>query len=156
MKRSKQTMKKALASLMSLLMVLTMFGMPVFATTEPNHTHGVDPQDDSAWTGTAGELVAKNYDELTDAEKAILSSAAMKGDSYVVEVPTDKTEGLVSVDADAKSVTAYAYEINGFVWKPTAAVLKYTDADGNPGVDLEVKLTQNGDKYVGVFQNRTK
>lgn len=157
MKRSKQTMKRALASLMSLLMVVTMFGtLPVFATTtDPSHTHGVEPQDDSAWTGTTGELVAKNYDELTDAEKAILSSAALKGDAYVVEVPTDKTVGLVSVDADAKSVTAYAYQVNGFVWKPTAAVLKYTDAAGNPGVDLEVKLNQNGDKYVGFFQNPT-
>ena len=55
------------------------------------------------------------------------------------------------MDADAETVTAKVYETEGFVWVPTAAVLKYTAPDGSAGTDITVPLTKVGEDYVGSF-----
>ena len=68
---------------------------------------------------TDGEIVADNYD-LTDAEKALLSSGLLVGETYEVSVPEDG-DNLVSVDEETKVITAKPYEKGGYVWKPVSA-----------------------------------
>ncbi len=108
-------------------------------------------QSSNVWNGTAGELVAENY-PLNDYEKAILACSGLAGATYSVEIPSGDNTGLVTVDADAQTVTAKAYTAGGFTWEPTAAVLKYTLADGTAGTDVNVTLNKVGEVYVGNFQ----
>ena len=108
--------------------------------------------EDGKWHGTVGELIIANYD-LSDAEKAILACSGLIGETFAVEIPTDeKNSDLVSVDADNQTVTALPYAVDGQVWTPTKAVLKYSNADGSAGTDINVPLSESGNKYVGSFQ----
>ncbi|MBQ7035053.1 MAG: hypothetical protein IJN34_04900 [Clostridia bacterium] len=144
----KKFLKRSTALLLVALMVLTnvpMLQVSAEGAGEPN------AQSSNAWNGTAGELVAENY-PLNDYEKAILACSGLAGATYSVEIPTEDNTGLVTVDADAQTVTAKAYTVGGFTWEPTAAVLKYTNADGTPGTDVNVTLNKVGDAYVGNFQ----
>lgn len=153
MKLCKQVSRRALAILLSLMILATNIGvLPIFAADSNGsvpHQHGDEPKD-NAWSGTTGSLVAGNY-ELNKYEDAILVSTGLIGDTYSVEVPDSTTEGLVSIDADAQMVTAKPYETDGFVWVPTAAVIKYTAADGSNGTDISVTLNKVGENYVGSF-----
>ena len=150
MKSCKQITKRALAILLSLLMVATnICVLPIFAAeTEGSASHS--ESQDNVWSGTTGSLVAGNY-ELNKYEQAILVSTGLIGDTYSVEVPDSATNGLVSIDADAQMVTAVPYETDGFVWVPTAAVIKYTAANGSAGADVSVPLTKVGENYVGTY-----
>lgn len=157
MKLCKQVSKRALAILLSLLILATNIGvLPIFAAeTEGNgsvvpHEHGTEPEV-QGWTGTTGSLVAGNY-ELNKYEQAILVCTGLIGDTYSVEVPQSNDDGLVSIDADAQTVTAKPYEVDGYVWVPSAAVIKYTAADGSNGTDISVTLKQVGENYVGSFK----
>ncbi len=151
MRRNKIFFKKAVALLLSVLMLATSLNalLAVAQTTEHVVSLSDEPTDDK-WTGTTGGLVANNY-ELNAYEKAILACSGLVGETYSVSVPTDSTTGLVSVDADTQTVTAKAYEADGFVWEPTAAVVKYNNADGTQGTDIKVTLSKVGDEYVGRF-----
>ena len=150
MKSCKQVTKRALAILLSLLMVATNIGvLPIVAAESAGSASHSEPQD-NVWSGTTGSLVAGNY-ELNKYEDAILVSTGLIGDTYSVEVPDSANNGLVSINADAQTVTAIPYETNGFVWVPTAAVIKYTAADGSAGADVSVPLTKVGENYVGSF-----
>ncbi len=148
MRSIKRFLKRSTALLLVALMVLTnvpMLQVSAEGAGEPN------AQSSNMWNGTAGELVAENY-PLNDYEKAILACSGLAGATYSVEIPSEDNTGLVTVDADAQTVTAKAYTIDGFTWEPTAAVLKYTNADGTPGTDVNVTLNKVGDAYVGNFQ----
>lgn len=61
-----------------------------------------------------GKLVADNYDDLSDAEKALLSSGYLAGGTYEHDA---LGENLVTVDTEAKKITA----ANSGDWKPTSA-----------------------------------
>ena len=159
MKTCKQATRRALALLLSLLILATNIGvLPIFAAEVEGsvHEHGSEPQapgaapQDNIWSGTTGSLVAGNY-ELNQYEQAILVCTGLIGDTYTVEVPNNTTEGLVSINADAQTVTAVPYETDGFVWVPSAAVIKYTAIDGTPGTDISVPLNKVGESYVGAF-----
>ena len=146
----KRFLKKSTALLLSVLMIVTSIGVTqVFAV---NSDETINAQLDNVWTGTAGELVANNYTELNDKEKAILANSAIAGATYSVAIPTDNDEGLVTVDADAQTVTAKPYTVDGFTWEPTSAVIKYTNLDGTAGTDIKVTLNKSGDVYVGNFK----
>lgn len=153
MKLCKQVSKRVLAILLSLMILATNIGvLPIFAAGSNGsvpHQHGDEPKD-NVWSGTTGSLVAGNY-ELNQYEDAILVNTGLIGDTYSVEVPASTTEGLVSINADAQTVTAVPYETDGFVWVPTAAVIKYTAADGSNGADISVALNKVGESYVGSF-----
>ena len=154
----KRFLKKSTAILMAGLLLLTNVGLlGVIADDAHEHAHESTPaaQNDGTWTGTVGELIAQNY-ALNDQEKAILQSSGLVGETFTVDVPdqdTQDAQGLVAVDADAKTVTVKPYVTAGFTWVPTAAVLKYTNKDGTPGTDLEIALAKAGDVYVGTFNN---
>ncbi len=157
MKLCKQVSKRALAILLSLLILATNIGvLPIFAESDSNssvvpheHENGAAPED-KTWNGTTGSLVADNYG-LNKYEKAILVCTGLIGDTYSVEVPDSTNNGLVSIDADAQTVTAKPYEVDGYVWVPSAAVIKYTAADGTAGADIPVTIKQVGENYVGNF-----
>ena len=149
MKRGKTFFKKSVALLLSVLMMVTSFST-VFVVAQTNDGNSVAQNTENKWNGTTGELIANNYD-VNDYEKAILACTGLVGESYSVEVPTNDTEGLVSVDADTQTVIAKAYEVDGFVWEPTAAVIKYANADGSAGTDIKVSLSKVGEEYVGRF-----
>ena len=62
-----------------------------------------------------GEIVAENY-ALTAAEKNLLKSKYVVGDTVTYTVPAD-SDNLIAVDTDAKTIEADDYE----GWKPTVA-----------------------------------
>jgi len=108
MRTKKQFFKRAIALLMSLLMLLTSMNVMGVIAASPssdphNHAH------ENLWTGTTGSLVADNYAELNEYEKAILGCTALVGDAYVVEVHTYATNAVVSVDVNVQAVTAKPY-----------------------------------------------
>ncbi len=148
-KKGKTIFKKSIALLLSVLMMFTSFST-VLAVAPTQDNNPVAQNTDNKWNGTTGELIANNYD-VNNYEKAILACTGLVGESYSVEVPTNDTEGLVSVDADTQTVTAKAYEADGFVWEPTTAVVKYTNADGSAGTDIKVSISKVGEEYVGRF-----
>ncbi len=161
MRKRTQFLKKALALVLSFLMMLSPCA-PAIAATLHSHTHAMSQQlyestpqeDDGKWHGTTGTLISANY-ELSDAEKAILACTALRGETYSVEIPVDNSDGHVTVDAENQIVTALPYETDGFEWVPTKAILKYFNTDGTPGTDIEVPLEPAGEAYVGSFQKPT-
>ena len=129
-------LKKPLALLLALIFALSPAKVMVFATGDEGALVSVD----------AGTLVADGYDSLTDGEKAILKSGLVIGDTYTYHVP-DETDGLVTVDAGSKTVTAAVAVKDGRTWTPVSAVLKYEG--GSENIDLAV--TGAGDVYEGAF-----
>ncbi len=71
-------------------------------------------------TKTDGQLVAENYDGLTAAEKALLSSGYLVGETYIYTAP-DAEDNLIEVDIDNKKITAGTHEDGIYVWKPVSA-----------------------------------
>lgn len=129
-------LKKTLALLLALILIFPSAGFTVFATGEGQPV-----------TVTDGDLVADNYDCLTDGEKNILKSGLVRGNTYTYHAP-DESDGIVTIDADNKTVTAKTVTKDGFAWYPVSAVLKY-----NGGEEI-VKPTFNGsaDAYEGNFE----
>lgn len=66
---------------------------------------------------TEGQIVANNYD-LTSAEKHLLDSGLLVGDTHLVYVP-GAGDGLIS--AEGKTITAKSYEKGGYTWNPVSA-----------------------------------
>ncbi|MBR4287985.1 MAG: hypothetical protein IKT50_00945, partial [Clostridia bacterium] len=154
-----QFFKRVTALVLSLVMMLAPTVNAIAAVvnlqdplqSQPSLQNGSNV-DDGKWHGTTGELIIANYD-LNDAEKAILACSGLMGETFAVEIPTDeKNSDLVSVDAENQTVTALPYEVGGQVWTPTKAILKYSNLDGSAGTDIEVPLSESGNKYVGSFQ----
>ncbi len=158
MRNKTQFFKRVTALLLSLIMMLAPTVNAIAAVV--NSQDPLQSQqslqngsniEDGKWHGTTGELINANYD-LSDAEKAILACSGLIGETFAVEIPTDeKNSDLVSVDAENETVTALPYAVNGQVWTPTKAVLKYS-VDGSDGTDIDVPLSKSGDKYVGSFR----
>ena len=66
---------------------------------------------------TEGQIVADNYD-LTKAEKNLLASGLLVGDTHLVYVP-GAGDGLIS--AEGKTITAKSYKKGGYTWNPVSA-----------------------------------
>ncbi len=81
---------------------------------------GVFAEDEPDAELTDGQIVANNYD-MTDAEKALLSSGLLVGDTHSIYYPTDNDE-LVTVDQENKKITAKSYPNgDGNEWIPVSA-----------------------------------
>ncbi|MBE6885443.1 MAG: hypothetical protein E7486_00710, partial [Ruminococcaceae bacterium] len=79
--------------------------------------------EDDNLTGSLAEstIIANNYDDLTDAEKALLKSGYLVGEVHQFKIPDDN-DGLISVDTDNKKITASPYTgTTGYTWKPVSA-----------------------------------
>ena len=91
-----KALKKALAIVLTVMLVVPSLGLTAIVSNATSAT---------TETVTAGELVAQNYASLSDAEKALLTSGYVIGDSYTYSVP-ENSDDLVSVDTDTKTITA--------------------------------------------------
>ena len=114
-----KALKKALAILLSIMLVIPSLGLTaIISNAAPATTKTV----------TDGELVAQNYASLTDAEKAILTSGQVIGDSYTYSVP-ENGDDLVSIDTDAKTITAanYADTVGGLTWVPATGRIVWSE-----------------------------
>ncbi len=98
----KQSGKRAVAMLLALTMVLS-FAQTGLAVT----AHAAQ----NSQSASAGALVANAYGaELKEWEKSILRSGYLKGNTYTYQAPSENnSDGLVSVDADSKTVTVKSY-----------------------------------------------
>ena len=110
MKLWKQSGKRAVAMLLALAMVLS-FAQTGLAVT----AHAAQ----NSQSASAGALVANAYGaELKEWEKSILRSGYLKGNTFTYQAPSENnSDGLVSVDADAKTVTVKSYrDAQGNSW----------------------------------------
>ena len=106
----KQSGKRAVAMLLALAMVLS-FAQTGLAVT----AHAAQ----NSQSASAGALVANAYGaELKEWEKSILRSGYLKGNTYTYQAPSENnSDGLVSVDADSKTVTVKSYrDAQGNSW----------------------------------------
>ncbi len=95
-------------------------------------------------TVTEAELVADNYESLTDGEKAILKSGLLKSRTLTYPVPSGNSD-LVSVNAETRHISVSAFEKDGFVWNPVYASVVYSE-------DTEIVKLTDGEgtfKYDG-------
>ena len=140
MQKHERTGKRLLALVLALVMALSTVTECLAAVVErPVNAGGKE-------TVTAGELVAKAYaDKLTDAEKALLESGLLTGETYTYTAPASQDE-LVTVDETALTITAKSFTKDGFTWLPEGARIVVGSTTNEP-----VELKKNGQDYVGSF-----
>ena len=98
-------------------------------------------------TVTVAELVADNYESLTSGEKAILKSGLLTSQTYTYPIPAS-SEGLVTVDADTRTITVADYDKDGFVWRPVSAAVVYSGGSETVEItDGEGSFTYDGNSY---------
>lgn len=97
------------------------------------------------YTVTGAELVARNYSALTEAEQELLKLLC-SGGSFTYDVP-EQADGTVSIDTEAKTVTALDYSSMGFVWKPVSAELH--DLNGSKVEDVVLTDGKGSYSYAG-------
>ena len=135
MKKKFNFSKRIIAALLTLAMLLSAASsLLVF---------GVSAEESEETKGqmTDGKVVANNYD-LTEAEKKLLSSGFLVGDTYGYEVP-GTSDDLISVNTDDKTVTAKSFEgTKGFVWNPV-----YAEVVVNNVVVETIKFSDNKASY---------
>lgn len=101
-------------------------------------------------TVTSAELIAKEYaGQLSDAEIQLLKSGMLSDTVYTYTVPGDD-DGLVTVDAEKKQISASSYtDSYNNIWKPDGASVVYTE-DGAESTE-RVELNSDGDAFNGTF-----
>ena len=88
------------------------------------------------------ELIVANYDKLSAAEKAILSSGVLKNDLKLDAFPTLEGNSEIELNAEEKTISAEAYSHGDYTWTPVSATI-YAD-----GVEKEtIKLTNGKGSY---------
>ena len=108
-----------------------------------------EPAAAKAPTKTLGQLLADNYDRLTDSEKDLLKAGLLTEASYTYTAPDANNGGdLVRIDAENKTVTAKAYTNNGYTWEPVSAQLMVNNQAY--GASFDLTKGENG-SYTGSF-----
>ena len=108
-----------------------------------------EPAAAKAPTKTLGQLLADNYDRLTDSEKDLLKAGLLTEASYTYTAPDANNGGdLVRIDAKNKTVTAKAYTNNGYTWEPVSAQLMVNNQAY--GASFDLTKGENG-SYTGSF-----
>ena len=108
-----------------------------------------EPAAAKALTKTLGQLLADNYDSLTDSEKDLLKAGLLTEASYTYTAPDANNGGdLVRIDAKNKTVTAKAYTNNGYTWEPVSAQLMVNNQAY--GASFDLTKGENG-SYTGSF-----
>ncbi len=109
-----------------------------------------EPAAAKASTKTLGQLLADNYDRLTDSEKDLLKAGLLTEASYTYTAPDANNGGdLVRIDAKNKTVTAKAYTNNGYTWEPVSAQLMVDNQAY--GASFDLTKGENG-SYTGSFR----
>ena len=134
----KTALKRSMAMLLAIVMALSTV---TFTWAEP--TAQAEP------TKTLGQLLADNYDRLTDSEKDLLKAGLLTEASYTYTAPDANNGGdLVRIDAKNKTVTAKAYTNNGYTWEPVSAQLMVNNQAY--GASFDLTKGENG-SYTGSF-----
>ncbi len=118
--------KRSVALLLAVLLLV-----PTMAV----HIHAEEP---SSVDLMLSDLIVSNYDDLSAAEKAILSSGVLANDLEVGSVPTLDGHVEIELNAEKKSISAEAYSEGAYTWTPVSATL-YVD-----GVEKEKITLTNG------------
>lgn len=134
----KTAFKRSMAMLLAIVMALSTV---TFTWAEPAAA--------KAPTKTLGQLLADNYDSLTDSEKNLLKAGLLTEASYTYTAPDANNGGdLVRIDAKNKTVTAKAYTNNGYTWEPVSAQLMVNNQAY--GASFDLTKGENG-SYTGSF-----
>lgn len=134
----KTAFKRSMAMLLAIVMALSTV---TFTWAEPAAA--------KAPTKTLGQLLADNYDSLTDSEKDLLKAGLLTEASYTYTAPDANNGGdLVRIDAENKTVTAKAYTNNGYTWEPVSAQLMVNNQAY--GASFDLTKGENG-SYTGSF-----
>lgn len=134
----KTAFKRSMAMLLAIVMALSTV---TFTWAEPAAA--------KAPTKTLGQLLADNYDSLTDSEKDLLKAGLLTEASYTYTAPDANNGGdLVRIDAKNKTVTAKAYTNNGYTWEPVSAQLMVDNQAY--GASFDLTKGENG-SYTGSF-----
>lgn len=135
----KTAFKRSMAMLLAIVMALSTV---TFTWAEPAAA--------KAPTKTLGQLLADNYDSLTDSEKDLLKAGLLTEASYTYTAPDANNGGdLVRIDAENKTVTAKAYTNNGYTWEPVSAQLMVNNQAY--GASFDLTKGENG-SYTGSFR----
>lgn len=121
MKKYSKLFKRVQAMVLVVAMLLSVSNLGLFlgvSAIEAGQTN----------TKTDGQLVAESYGELSAAEKALLSSGYLVGETYTYTAP-DADDGLIEVDIDTKKITADTYTDGIYVWKPVSAKIMVGDVE---------------------------
>ena len=113
MKKYSKLFKRVQAMILVVAMLLSVANLGLFLGVSAIAAGAED-------TKSAGQLVAENYEGLSAAEKALLSSGYLVGDTYTYTAP-DAEDDLIKVDIDNKKITAKEYPDGIYVWKPVSA-----------------------------------
>lgn len=136
--KMKTAFKRSMAMLLAIVMALSTV---TFTWAEPAAA--------KAPTKTLGQLLADNYDSLTDSEKDLLKAGLLTEASYTYTAPDANNGGdLVRIDAEKKTVTAKAYTNNGYTWEPVSAQLMVNNQAY--GASFALTKGENG-SYTGSF-----
>lgn len=136
--KMKTAFKRSMAMLLAIVMALSTV---TFTWAEPAAA--------KAPTKTLGQLLADNYDSLTDSEKNLLKAGLLTETSYTYTAPDANNGGdLVRIDAENKTVTAKAYTNNGYTWEPVSAQLMVNNQAY--GASFDLTKGENG-SYTGSF-----
>lgn len=136
--KMKTAFKRSMAMLLAIVMALSTV---TFTWAEPAAA--------KAPTKTLGQLLADNYDSLTDSEKDLLKAGLLTEASYTYTAPDANNGGdLVRIDAENKTVTAKAYTNNGYTWEPVSAQLMVNNQAY--GASFDLTKGENG-SYTGSF-----
>lgn len=136
--KMKTAFKRSMAMLLAIVMALSTV---TFTWAEPAAA--------KASTKTLGQLLADNYDRLTDSEKNLLKAGLLTEASYTYTAPDANNGGdLVRIDAKNKTVTAKAYTNNGYTWEPVSAQLMVNNQAY--GASFDLTKGENG-SYTGSF-----
>lgn len=137
--KMKTAFKRSMAMLLAIVMALSTV---TFTWAEPAAA--------KTPTKTLGQLLADNYDSLTDSEKDLLKAGLLTEASYTYTAPDANNGGdLVRIDAENKTVTAKAYTNNGYTWEPVSAQLMVNNQAY--GASFALTKGENG-SYTGSFK----
>ena len=156
-----KVIKRILAMVLAMALLLSCGNFGLIAQV---YAHDLGEDHDHTHT-TLGQLIVKNYDELTENEKNIISSGMLKGDEgyedFVYSAPPeidDENNPLVEVDEENLSVIASAFEDEGDnIWVPVSFVLKdkdnnTLDIDGKDNGEDVIDLDETDGKYTGSYK----
>ena len=88
------------------------------------HAHELDDHPGK----TFGELVAENYEQLTEAEENLLNSGYLAGDTVEYVVPKDS--GLVTIDEENRKIEAAVFDDgHGNQWIPVSVAIMVGEAE---------------------------
>ncbi len=123
-------MNKAISLLLALILMIPVSALSAILTV------GAAPEE--TVTVSEAELVAGNYDGLTEGEKNFLKSNFVASSSLTFPAPSEST--LIDVDPEAKTIAAAPYVQDGYTWQPAAARVVWTTGSE----DVELDAAGNG------------